>query len=162
MNYLQHHLEILPSSLHTYAIPLIKFSCTFPLTRGSLLLSDFPDVESGLPGGEESTSTGASCFTFTSDGVCRLMSKATELEAGSWKWVTDKENNLTLHIDQSILKKEEKKREVGIHHKLNSHNPSSETHIKCNKTPNSLKRNCCKNWKVNDTQTMCKARSSSL
>lgn len=77
---------------------------------------------------------------------------------GAEKWVTDKENRLTLRIDQSILKKE-KKREVGIHHKLNSHNPSCETHIKCNKTPNSLKRNCCKNWNVNDTQTCVQGRN---
>lgn len=48
-----------------------------------MLLSEFSDIDSGLPGDEESTSTGASSFTFTSDPVCRDMSKATELEAGS-------------------------------------------------------------------------------
>lgn len=60
-----------------------QFCPTFPLTRGSMLLSEFSDIDSGLPGDEESTSTGASSFTFTSDPVCRDMSKATELEAGS-------------------------------------------------------------------------------
>lgn len=72
---------------------------TFPVTIGSWLLSDIPDIDSGLPGGEESTSTGASSsFTFTSDGVCRLMSKATELAAGSWT-----KDNINLFQEQTAI-----------------------------------------------------------
>lgn len=65
--------------------PSAYFFPTFPLTKGSLLWSDFEVIDSGLSGGEESTSTGASFFTFTSDEVCRLMSKATELDASCWE-----------------------------------------------------------------------------
>lgn len=69
-------------------VPLV-LTPTFPLlTMVSLLLSDMLEKESGLPGGEESTSTGFSSFTFTAsaEGVCRLMSRATSLfGAGSWR-----------------------------------------------------------------------------
>lgn len=57
---------------------------TIPLAVASLLLSDLLEMESGLVGGEESTSTGSSSFTRTmSEGVCRLMSRAEEPGAGS-------------------------------------------------------------------------------
>lgn len=100
-------------------LPSSQFFPTFPLTRGSLLLSDFPEIDSGLSGGVESTSTGASSFTFMSDDVCRLMSKATELEAGSWErhreWVRDKVSN---YLQKIIFSKTtvHKKKEVVIYH----------------------------------------------
>lgn len=59
-------------------------ACTCPLPMGSLLLSDMLEKESGLSGGEESTSTGSSSFTLTSEGVCKLMSSAPELGAGNY------------------------------------------------------------------------------
>ncbi len=45
--------------------------CTLPLTLESLLSSDMLDVESGLPGEEESTCKGPSSSSLTSDGVCK-------------------------------------------------------------------------------------------
>lgn len=56
---------------------------TFALTSKSLWLSGFGEIDWGLHGGEESTSTGTSSFTFTSDDVCKVMSKAPVFEAGS-------------------------------------------------------------------------------
>lgn len=144
-----HHLRLHmlfwanPSSSH--------FGPTFPLTRGSLLLSDLPEIDSGLPGGEESTSTGASSFTFTSDGVCSVMSKATELAAGSWEWrrqwERDNEKFTLLSRDNIFVDYSTSKKGSGYL----SHNPNNHTISLWNTTLTAIKhietkifvKSCC-------------------
>lgn len=74
-----------PKRFHSFGLVVgFALACTFPLLKGSLLLSDILEMESGLEGGEESTSTGSSSFTLTSEGVCKLISSAPELRTGNY------------------------------------------------------------------------------